>query len=1455
MLAAALTSAGASTARAEGSAEFGASYGLHRTTVLRATILNAATDTIHWSGAGTVFASLEGSVTEIPITSGSGISATFGVGTYRVRLSQDQPVGATWSLEVRESGTPLTGRVASRNWNLLGDAFDEPSGLNRSFFALVNSGIPGQTTVMEIRLTGHAGATFSMLSNETGVDGPLNGTSVPIGGSSATSSYPLFLYPPAAANYMTGMPAFQSPVILRGGSVACNKVGPGGNQLEVRFSTNAKTSARLICDLDKDGMFNPLGQGDLSLGFVSMNSEPLVSLVQTKWDGFVDGGPTPTDTYQCVIDLNRAEIHYLAADVESAYQGVRIFNRDSMGNLTPLQMYWDDSLIQSPAEPVMPSGFVSPVTSGMSGVSSGNPTDPSTAYNPGDGTGNSRAWGDFSGTGKGDGTYLDTWANLGNVRSPIFDVDVIDGTVDTDGDLLRDLLEYCTLGTNAMSQDSDNDGIGDYVETNGGLRIDTDGDTILDANDTDSDNDTITDLVEGIIDTDMDGLPNYRDPDDDNDMVPTLVEVSPLFLINHLLKDTDMDGISDTIETGQGTVPFDIDFDGLPAARDLDSDGDGVLDSDPREGVLDTDFDFLPNFLDVDDDNDALLTITEITVTETDPYNADSDGDGIPDITEAKPNVGGQPMRIDTDMDGTIDAYDLDSDDDSIEDGTSFIFDDTATNSNPLENNIPDFRDPDDDGDGIPTIVEHSDTLALGLSIDIDADGRPNWKDTDADGDGMPDAVEGTADDDGDGIPNYLDNDMPPDSDGDGLADNVEIILGTNPFNADTDFDGINDFIETDNGLPIDTDGDGFIDAVDPDSDGDGIFDQDPREGTLDTDGDGIFNFRETDDDGDTVPTFCEALFMAADPYKADTDGDGIRDDDELNPDCSLVHSDTDTIPDVLDLDSDDDSIPDMVEGTADTDLDGKPDFQDFDDDNDEIPTFVEANLGNIYGLNIDGDSIPPWRDLDSDGDFLLDKAEGTGDVDLDGIPNFLDPDDGGGPGGDIDGDGLTNGLEEMIGTDPFNPDSDNDGIDDFIETDGGSPINSDSDSTIDALDLDSDNDGVSDMIEGAGDTDMDTIPDFRDNDDDGDTILTIIEGITDFDLDTIPNYLDPDDDNDMVPTLIEVMVLFTNAYKIDSDNDGISDFIETNGGLPIDTDMDTFIDALDFDSDADFVPDMVEGGFLDTDNDGTLNFRDNDDDGDTILTQMEGFVDTDMDTIPNYLDPDDDGDGVGTRDELVVANTNPLIPDTDGDGISDFIETDGGDFVDTDGDGTVDGRDADSDGDTLFDIAEGPDMDTDEDGTPDFRDDDDDNDGVLTRLEIMFGINPFEIDTDGDGISDFIETDGGFPVNTDRFFPHPDNVIDALDEDSDGDTRTDEEEGIEDLDGDGIPNFRDLDSDGDGIPDEFDNNLSLGGGTEFLSGGGCTLGGAGAGIGQTLWLYLAACAGLGIRLRRRRIL
>jgi hypothetical protein len=182
----------------------------------------------------------------------------------------------------------------------------------------------------------------------------------------------------------------------------------------------------------------------------------------------------------------------------------------------------------------------------------------------------------------------------------------------------------------------------------------------------------------------------------------------------------------------------------------------------------------------------------------------------------------------------------------------------------------------------------------------------------------------------------------------------------------------------------------------------------------------------------------------------------------------SGLDSDNDGIDDVVDLDSDNDGIPDNVE--AQTTLAYIP------PNNNTEATYGlnngvnDAYLGGLTPINTDNIDLPDYLDLNSDNEGHVDTTEagialsGT-DTDNDGLDDGIDTDltGYGDPGGTID--------------DPLDPflqllDSDNDattgGDVDFRDALDDRPDN-DSDGIVDALDFDDDNDGILDTDEGCG--------------------------------------------------------------------------------------------------------------------------------------------------------------------------------------------------------------------------------------------------------------------------------------------------------------------------------------------------------------------------------------------------
>lgn len=171
------------------------------------------------------------------------------------------------------------------------------------------------------------------------------------------------------------------------------------------------------------------------------------------------------------------------------------------------------------------------------------------------------------------------------------------------------------------------------------------------------------------------------------------------------------------------------------------------------------------------------------------------------------------------------------------------------------------------------------------------------------------------------------------------------------------------------------------------------------------------------------------------------------------------------------------------------------------------------------------------------------------------------------------------------------------------------------------------------------------------------------------------------------------------------------------------------------------------------------------------------------------------------------------LPGDADGDTISDADE--GAGARDTDGDGIPDSLDTDSDNDGIPDYREAgdgdpltPPIDTDLDGKPDYIDTDSDGNG---RDDGLDGLD----DLDGDGVSNFqdVDDDGDQIYDIHEIGPNPlqpidtdnDGTPDFRDLDSDDDTIPDAIETNQDYDMDGDGNYVDLDSDDDCIPDQIE--------------------------------------------------
>jgi len=735
--------------------------------------------------------------------------------------------------------------------------------------------------------------------------------------------------------------------------------------------------------------------------------------------------------------------------------------------------------------------------------------------------------------------------------------------------------------------------------------------------------------------------------------------------------------------------------------------------------------------------------------------------------------------------------------------------------------------------------------VVVDMYTDADGDGVPDYIDIDDDNDGILDSVEDNNldgdndpltnpyDKDSDGIPNHLDID----SDGDGILDNIEGQSSSNyiaPSGIDANNNGLDDAYENDGKLgiePINTDryngGNGFLpDYLDVDSDIDGIRDNveaqsfkdyvgpsgtdsnangldDAYEGAygfgiipLDSDEDGIPDYRDFDSDNDGIKDKVEA--QTSEGYIPPSDDKNCNDiDDAYEDGLNPIDTDSDSIPDYRDIDSDNDGILDNVESQTIQDYVAPSGIDDNGDGMDDV-----YGLGGIDPINSDADSLPDFRDIDSDDDGIPDNVEAQStagyilpnnddaatyesndglnsaylggldpeDTDGDGTPDYLDEDSDddlvadNNEGNDFNYDGIPDWT--YTGTD-----TDNDGLDDGYE---GSDVN-------DGYDV---NDEIEDPATDLPDTDGTEDVNYRDIDDDGDGIDTPDEDANedgdptndDTDEDGTPDYLDPD-----------------SGGGDDTDGDGVTDDDEEEDG----TDPS---DACDFILANQTVEPSSEWKTSDCDGDGVTN-EDEKEDGTDPLDPCD--YNPDHVTLPqsgDYLTADCDGDGVTNEDEEEDG--------TDPNDACDFVL----DSQTLDPSSTWNTSDCDGDGVTNEDEKE--------DGTDPLDPCDYNPDHVTLPQSGEY----LTADCDGDGVTNEDEEEDGTDPNDacdfvlDSQTVDPSSTWNTADCDGDGVTNEDEiEDGTDPLDPcdynpesitlEPSPEWKELDCDGDGNPNGTDPN------------------------------------------------
>ncbi len=716
-----------------------------------------------------------------------------------------------------------------------------------------------------------------------------------------------------------------------------------------------------------------------------------------------------------------------------------------------------------------------------------------------------------------------------------------------------------------------------------------------------------------------------------------------------------------------------------------------------------------------DADGDGLFDLDEVYVYGTDPTNADTDGDSMPDGWELTYTNACDPL------DGS------DGDDDYEPDG--------LINSNEYFNNTNPEVD-DTDGDGL------IDSQEVGIY-----NTQPDNADTD--GDGLSDGSEVTnyfagiwsGDMDGDGKNN---GPQDWDTDGDGASDGEEVGAGTDPQVKASFPASISGTITYTNGLAgtiyvIANDGVSFwTNAIA--APGAYAITNLPTLTNYN-----VSAYRDTlanlsNDTWEAQGTFTNFVINLTNDLTnivielvhpdVDNDGDGLSDYDEVN-----VH-----LTDPNNPDSDGDSMPDGWEVTyslAVNPLD--PD----DGDDDYEPDGLSNSNEYWAGTNPEN--------ADTDGDSMLDGWEFL-------YTNAVSPTNGSDGIGDYEPDGLNNSNEHVYGTNPELADTDGDGVLDGAEVSAGSnPTNAASylvsifgtvsytgaqtgpvyavltNSTANV----SSNTVVWNGVSKSGPysfTNLDTlltydVTAFRDSNSNG--VLDTWEAYGSYASNSIVN-----------PTsnVVGADVELQDPVTRDSDSDGLTDMDEV---------YKYFTDPALEDTDGDSMPDGWEVMFntnlpnLYLIADGT-----NDYDADGLVNSNEYIAGAD----PN--NPDSDGDSMPDgwewtyRPSLNPTNSADADADVDlpqADNLSNSNEYIWGTdptVWDTDGDGMPDGWE------TIYTNAVHPTNSA--DGAVDWPGELGGQDGLVNSNEYLNGTDPEKFDTDGDGAGDGLEVGAGtIPTNS----------------------------------------------------------------------------------------------------------
>jgi outer membrane protein OmpA-like peptidoglycan-associated protein len=606
-------------------------------------------------------------------------------GVYMINMDSDEN-GVTynnavrhklWDLSTTDGPTDLitpsesTGQVFSYTWQNWTYSASQSEATSTTLYVLTDGGFTDTHYVWALMLNEFSGYGYDISANHIGLNAPHSGMSISEGSTTdPVARYPVYLSYPKAANPKPSpiqIPNFEpgKEPVFSNESEDADFFNPDLSEKGAFiFTPNVTGTYAVIVDTNSDGIY---GDNDTVLiGTMTKNVE-----VTQLWTGKDSSGNSlPQGEYGSQVELRVGEYHFVARDAETSGGGVdnglTIMQATSEHTFEGTHIYWDDKSQLGFESKLSPSTITSLAATGS----------------------HRHTWGDFTNSGMGNNTYIDTYVYGNSLRYTLISEVQHTGTPEWVGGNTKTVQVMEGGNESTDFELVDNTGTAPYTFTLGGADSDDfsiePGNTLQFIattdyqNPTDQGADNIYNIV--VIVTDVDGkssqqaitieiLENQRPTtsdlttntpenlalpiellanDGDNHSLTYSISTQPSFgalsaLIGNRLTytpNTNYSGpdqfefvVNDGIHSSASgviriNVGNDFDEDGIPNFLDPDSDNDGIPDL--IEGSFDTDSDGMPDHIDIDSDNDGYLDSQE---------NGDFNNDGINDRLQAASTV------------------------------------------------------------------------------------------------------------------------------------------------------------------------------------------------------------------------------------------------------------------------------------------------------------------------------------------------------------------------------------------------------------------------------------------------------------------------------------------------------------------------------------------------------------------------------------------------------------------------------------------------------------------------------------------------------------------------------------------------------------------------------------------------------------------------------------------------